>query len=354
MILRVEDCDIVVVGAGAMGSATAWWLARWGLDVVLIEQFDAGHQRGSSHGSTRIFRLAYPEPIYVDMARRTLPLWRDVEDETGIDLLVTTGGIDYGDPSSMYPIIDALISTSVPHEIVRPPEAARRWPGFVFDGPVLYQPDAGRLLADAAVRALQGLARTHGARLRFEEPVRALAPRSDNRILVTTDLEQFRANRAVVTTGAWVTELLAGLIDLPPLTVSREQVFHFASRIGDVVWPSYIHHGRTFIYGLQAPADEGIKVAEHHTGAVTTADERSFEIDEAGRQRVIRHVTTRMPGLDPTPTSAATCLYTNTPDEAFIIERHGPIVVGSPCSGHGFKFVPLIGRRLAELACARS
>jgi sarcosine oxidase len=350
----MEDCDVVVAGAGAMGSATAWWLARWGLDVVLVEQFDAGHQRGSSHGSTRIFRLAYPEPIFVDMARRTLPLWRDVEHEAGIDLLVTTGGIDYGDPSSIAPIVDALISTSVPHEVVRPLEAARRWPGFVFDGPVLYQPDAGRLLADAAVGALQGLARAQGARLRFEEPVRALAPRGDNRILVTTDVEQYRANRAVVTTGAWVTDLVAGLIDLPPLTVSREQVFHFASRISDVVWPSYIHHGGTFIYGLQAPGVEGIKVAEHHTGAVTTADERSFKIDEAGRRRVIRHVTTWMPGLDPTPTSAATCLYTNTSDQGFIIERHGPIVVGSPCSGHGFKFVPLIGRRLAELACGRT
>jgi glycine/D-amino acid oxidase-like deaminating enzyme len=127
---RVEDCDIVVVGAGAMGSSTAWWLARCGLDVVLVEQFAAGHQRGSSHGSTRVFRLAYPEPIYVDMARRTVPLWREVEDEAGVDLLVRTGGIDYGDPASVQPVVDALISTSVPHEIVRPLEAARRWPGF--------------------------------------------------------------------------------------------------------------------------------------------------------------------------------------------------------------------------------
>jgi sarcosine oxidase len=350
----VEDCDVVVVGAGAMGSATAWWLARRGLDVVLIEQFDAGHQRGSSHGSTRIFRLAYPEPIYVGMARRALPLWREVETEAGIDLLVSTGGIDYGEPSSIHPIVDSLSSMSVPHEMVPPLEAARRWPGFVFDGPVLYQPDAGRLLADAGVRALQGLARAQGARLQFQEPVHALAVRNDKRVLVTTDLEEYRARCAVVTTGAWITELLAGLIDLPPLTVTREQVFHFPSRVGDVVWPSYIHHGRTFVYGLQAPGDEGIKVAEHHTGVVTTANERSFEIDEAGRQRVIRHVTSWMPGLDPLPTSAASCLYTSSPDERFIIERHGPIVVGSPCSGHGFKFVPLIGRQLAELACDRS
>jgi sarcosine oxidase len=350
----MKDCDVVVIGGGAMGSATAWWLARWGIDVVLVEQFEAGHQLGSSHGSTRIFRLAYPEAIYVDMARQALPMWRDVEDDVGVGLLATTGGIDYGDPTSVQLIVDALTRTNVLHEIVGPREAARRWPGFVFDGPVLYQPDAGRISADTAVRALQKQAQVYGAQVHFDEPVRALIPAGDNRITVTTDVEQYRATRAVVTAGAWVSSLLTGLIDLAALTVTREQFFHFPSRIGDVVWPSYIHHSHRFIYGLQSPGDEGIKVAEHHTGAVTTANERSFEVDDAGRRRIIQHVTEWMPGLDPTPTSATTCLYTNTPDESFIIERHGPIVVGSPCSGHGFKFVPLIGRRLAELARGRS
>ena len=190
--------------------------------------------------------------------------------------------------------------------------------------------------------------------VRFEETAQELIPEAGNRIMVTTDLEQYRASTTVVTAGAWVSSLVAGLIDLPPLSVTREQAFHFPSRIDRIAWPCYIRHGPTFIYGLAGTGDEGIKVAEHHTGALTTADERSFEIDEAGRQRVIRHVSERMPGLDPTPTSATTCLYTNSPDESFIIERHGPIVVGSACSGHGFKFVPLVGRQLAELAGGHS
>ena len=346
----MKDCDVVVVGGGVMGSATAWWLARWGIDVVLVEQFEAGHQLGSSHGSTRIFRLAYPETKYVDMALRALSLWHELEADAGIELLTTTGGIDFGDLASVKSIGDALVHTGVPLEIVGPVEAARRWLGFAFDGPVVYQPDAGRLSADAAVRALQERAQKKGARVQFEEPVRTLIPQADNRILVTTDAEQYRATRAVVTAGAWVNDLLAGLVDLPPLTVTREQVFHFPSRIDDAVWPSFIHHSHTFIYGLQGPGDEGIKVAEHHTGALTTAHDRSFEIDEAGLRRVIQHAATWMPGLDPAPTSATTCLYTNTPDESFVIERHGPIVVGLACSGHGFKFAPLIGRRLAELA----
>jgi sarcosine oxidase len=349
----VIDCRVIVVGAGAMGSATAWWLARWGTDVVVLEQFEAGHHRGSSHGSTRIFRLAYPDPIYIDMARRALSLWREAEEEAGTEFLATAGGIDYGDPSPVRSIVDALAHTGVRHEVVGPLEACARWPGFAFDGPVVYQPDAGRLWADVAVAALRERAEMHGARVHFEEPVRALKPLDDDRVVVTTDAQQYRAKTAVVTAGAWIGSLLWGLVDLPSLTVTREQVFHFPCRIEGAQWPTYIHHSDTFIYGLQGPGEEGVKVAEHHTGAVTTADERSFEIDERGRQRVIGHVSRWMPGLDPAPTSATTCLYTNSPDESFIIERHGPIVVGSACSGHGFKFAPLVGRQLAELATGR-
>lgn len=239
------------------------------------------------------------------------------------------------------------------HEVIDRSEATGRWPGFAFDGPVLYQPDVGRLWADEAVRALHRQVGIYGAAGRFEEPVRTVAPLGDDQVLVTTDADEYRGRVAVVTAGAWVATLLAGVVELPPLTVTREQVFHFPTRLdGDPAWPSYIHHSSSFIYGLQGRGDEGVKVAEHHRGATTTADGRSFEIDQAGRQRVIDHVRTHMPGLDPTPTSAMTCLYTTTADESFVIERHGPIVVGSPCSGHGFKFAPLVGRRLAHLAMA--
>jgi sarcosine oxidase len=345
-------CDVVVVGAGAVGSATAWWLARSGVDVVLLEQFEAGHARGSSHGSTRIFRIAYPEPTYIDMARSALPLWRELEDDAGTELLVTTGGIDYGEAESVKKIVDALVHEHARHEVLDAPRAAERWPGFTFDGPVLFQPEAGRILADRTVRALHERARAHGASVHFQERVLSLTPDAEEGIVASTQVGEYRAATAVVTAGAWLPDLLKGLVGLPPLTVTREQVFHFAPRV-QAEWPCFIHHGRAFTYGLEAPEGEGVKVAEHHTGAITTADERSFEIDEAGRRRIIGHVAAHMPGLEPTPTSATTCLYTNTPDESFILERHGPVVVGSACSGHGFKFVPLIGLRLAELAIGK-
>lgn len=351
----MEVCDVVVVGAGAVGSATAWWLARWGFDVVLLEQFEPGHQRGSSHGSSRIFRIAYPDPVFITRARQALPLWRELEDDAGVTLLETTGGIDFGQPASLQRILDAVAGEGIDHQIVDPIEAHERWPGFAFSGAVLYQPDAGRVLADEAVRALQTRAAGHGASVRFGSAVVGLRPEGDDLVWVDTADVKYRPRRVVVTAGAWTSGLLAGIFDLPPLTVTREQVFHFPSAAAAQgwVWPSFIHHGETFVYGLQAPGSEGVKVAEHHTGAPTTADDRSYEIDPAGRQRVIEHVTRLMPGLEPAPGSAATCLYTNTADESFIIERRGPIVVGSACSGHGFKFVPLTGRRLAELAVER-
>lgn len=345
----MADCDVVVVGAGAMGSATAWWLARRGVEVTLLEQFGPGHDRGSSHGSTRIFRLSYPDERYVAMAREALTLWRELEDDAGTALLATTGGVDFGDAASLRAIAAALERAGVAHEIVGPEEGGRRWPGFAFDGPVLHQPDAGRILADATVAALQARAVAHGAAVRFDEPVHRLAPEAGDRVRIETGTGTVRARVAVVTAGAWVVDLVAGAVELPPLTVTREQVFHFPSRLpGD--WPSFIHHGGTFLYGLQAPGDEGVKVAEHHTGAPTTAAGRSFAVDEAGRGRVVADVARLLPGLAPEPTSATTCLYTNTADESFVLERQGPVVVGSPCSGHGFKFVPLIGRRLADLA----
>ena len=349
----METCDVLVVGAGAVGSATAWWLARWGLDVVLLEQFEPGHQRGSSHGSTRIFRIAYPERGYIDMARQALPLWRELEDDAGVGLLETTGGIDYGEPASLQAIIDALVDAAVDHQVLDPVEAHERWPGFAFSGPVVHQPDAGRILADEVVHVLQTRAAAYGARVQFGSPVVRLRPDGEDLVWVDTPVARYRAKRVVVAAGAWMSGVLDGVFDLPPLTVTREQVFHFPAAVGGCTWPSFIHHGGAFVYGLQAPGSEGIKVAEHHAGAATTAGERSFNVDEAGRRRVVDHVARLMPGLDPTPSSASTCLYTNTSDESFVIERRGPIVAGSACSGHGFKFVPLTGRRLAALAAAR-
>ena len=333
--------DVIVIGAGAHGAATAWHLARRGRHVVVLERFEQGHRNGSSHGGSRIFRFAYDDPRYVRLAQEALPLWRELEDDAGTTLLETTGGVDHGSPEAVDAIEAALAACGAVSERLAPADVAERWPGMRADRAALVSPDSGRALADRTVRALQDRAAAHGADVRFGEAVEAIAPPT-----VRTNVDEYRAPVVVVAAGAWTAKLLDGLVDLPPLTVTREQVFHFGGMDG---CPSFIHHTRPWRYGLETPG-QGVKVAEHHTGAMVDPDTRTFEVDPDGCRRVIEYVEEWFPGLEPEPMHAETCLYTTTPTEDFFVERTGPIVTVSACSGHGFKFTPVIGRLAADLA----
>ena len=326
-----------------MGAATAWWLARRGVDVALLEQFEPGHTRGSSHGGSRIFRLAYDHPDYVRMAQAALPLWRELEDDAGEPLLDVTGAIDHGNPTSVDAVADAMATCGAPFERLTSAAASERWPAFRFDGDVLFHPDGARCRADATVAALQRRAAAHGAELRFD--AKAVLRVLGDAVEIDAAGETWSAPVAVVTAGAWVTKLLGAAA--PPVTVTQEQVQHFAPVI-EQDWPSFIHHRDPWIYGLSTPG-QGVKVDEHHVGPVVDPDTRLPRNPDLERT-MVRYVEEWMPGLDPTPIHTAECLYTTMPDESFVLERVGPVVIGSPCSGHGFKFTPLIGQRLADLA----
>ena len=353
MTSRPGAADVVVIGAGVMGSATAWRLARRGVSVALIEQFEQGHERGSSHGGSRIFRFAYADPRYVNLAREAYDGWRELEDDAGCPILDITGGIDHGDPAELAPVIATQVAAGCAVEPLHPGEARERWPGMVFDEGVTYSPDTGRLRAAAAIAAFQERAAAAGASVTFGARVRSLD--AAMRSVALESGEEVRAERSVVVTaGAWVSKVAESTngthIALPPLRVTREQAFHFEPLDGDTTdWPSFIHYRPVAHYGLLTPG-EGVKVAEHGTGPETDPDQRSFTIDEIGRRRVRQYVERWLPGLDSRPVSGTTCLYTNTPDASFVVERTGDVVVGSPCSGHGFKFAPAIGRQLADLA----
>ena len=337
--------DAIVVGGGAMGSAASWWLARRGVETVLLERFEPGHARGSSHGGSRIFRLAYPEDDYVRMAQESLPLWRLLEEDAGTALLDTTGGLDVGPAASVEAVGAALARGGVAHEVLPPAAAAERWPAFRFEGVVLFQPDAGRCRADDTLGALHAAAARAGGGVHHETPVARIVPDADGVTVVTTDGERWRAPVAVVAAGPWAPKLVEGL---PPMVVTREQVFHFRPREAGE-WPSFILHRTPWVYGLRTPG-EGIKVAEHHVGAVVDPDARTFDVEPAYIARMVRYVEEWFPGLDPEPVTETTCLYTNTATEDFVIDRRGALVVAAGFSGHGFKFTPLIGRWLAALA----
>lgn len=354
MVGMSERVDVVVVGAGAMGSATAWWLAGRGHDVVVLEQFDRGHDRGSSHGGSRIFRLAYPDPHYVRLAREALPLWRALEDDARRPLLDVTGGVDHGTPSAVAQVAAAMEAEGVAHEWLGGEAAAERWPGMRFDRAVLFQPDAGRCRAAETVTACQDRALIDGAAMRFGVGPATVDVGPGDGVTVRAGEEEWWSRVAVVTVGAWLAPVLADLsagTAMPPLTVTLEQVQHFAPIDPTSRWPSFLHHrdGGPLVYGLETPA-EGVKVDEHHAGRVIDPTGGERRADEARRAAMADYVAAWFPGLDPTPVHTATCLYTTTPTEDFVIDRIGPIVIGSPCSGHGFKFVPLLGRMLADLA----
>jgi len=342
--------DVIVIGAGAMGSATAWWLARRGRTVVVLEQFEQGHQRGSSHGGSRIFRLAYDDVTWVRRCQEVLPLWHEAMDALGAPMLELTGGIDHGRPEGVQAVAAALSEAGAAHDWLSAEAAAERWPGMRFETPVLYQPDAGRCRADIALQAFVQGAGDAGAEVYFEQGVDELTVH-DDAVVVQTDFDEYTAPVAVVAAGAWTSSLVGELVQLPPLTITEEQTFHYLPKPDDTTaWPSYIHHLDPYRYGLETP-DEGIKVAEHHAGAVLSdPEERAYDTSYEAESRVNFYVEHWLPGLDPYAVTAATCLYTSTPDYEFFVERHGPLVVVSACSGHGFKFTPLIGRMAADLA----
>jgi sarcosine oxidase len=339
--------SVVVIGAGVTGAATAWQLARRGDRVTVFEQFEDGHTRGSSHGSSRIFRLGYPDPFWVRRCREALAEWRELEEQAGIGLVVPTGSVDHGDPASVADVVAALDEENVPTELLTPAVAADRWPGMRFDGTVVFQAGGGRIASGAARIAMIEQAQRHGAAFHFRTPVFGIEPVGD-RVRIAHLGGSDDADVVVVAAGSWVATLLAGIVELPPVRVTQESVFHFAPRETPSWWPSLIHHGDPFVYGLETPG-LGVKLAEHHTGPEVDPSTRDGVVDPGSRERIVQFVEQWMPGLVPMPVDEVTCLYTTTATEDFVIDRAGPVVVASPCSGHGFKFSPLVGRMIAEV-----
>lgn len=344
------DVDVVVVGSGVIGAATAWRLSRSGRSVVLLEQFEVGHARGSSHGASRIFRFSYDDPVYVRMAMDALPLWRELEAESGRSILTTLGGLDWGRDLDAH--TSALADCGAAFDLIDGAEASRRFPTFAPPNsePVLYQPDAGIVAADLAVRAMVQLAVDAGVELREQTPVIELGT-DRNRAEARTDGESVRARTIVVTAGAWATRLLRGVEIELPVQVSRQTVAYFRADT-EVPHPIAVDWSdSTVFYTLPSPGT-GIKVGEHRIGPAADPDELGM-VDGQRVARAETWVASRVPGAQPEAVHAETCLYTSTSDERFILAQHGPVVVGSACSGHAFKFAPLIGERLAALATGR-
>jgi len=353
-----ERADAVIIGAGLTGSAAAWALASRGRSVTVVEAFQPGHRHGSSHGSARIFRRAYPDPLYVPLTGQAQRLWRQLSDEAATELIRTTGALDFGPacvPEKMY---DILTTARVAAELIPATAAAERWPGMAFDhDPVLFHPDGGVIDPERAMTAMRALAAARGAQLHYGSPVLRVETDPAGAFVHTAE-RSWHAPVVIVAAGAWLTPLLGRQVRLPSLVVTQQEAFHFAPAepaIQADPWPAFIYHDEVAIYGLMAGRDGevpgAVKIGEHGNGTVTTGDHRDGIASPAARDRVRAFVRQRLGGLDPTPVGAVSCLYTSTASEDFILDRRGPFVVCSPCSGHGAKFAPLAGMIAADLAC---
>lgn len=346
----VEHVDVAVVGGGVMGLATARALAPQAR-VVVFERFEPRHERGASHGDERMFRYLYPDATYVQLAADSEEGWRRLEHDAGRTLLHHVGSLLHGPDADLDAAVKAAGDCGVDVERVSAASAERRWPGMRFAGDVVVQPQAGWIEAAATVQSLAVLATRAGADIRFGSQVTALQVSGDgDGVVVHLDGGTVRADVVVVAGGAWTSGLLPELA-LPPLVTTEEHVLFFEPRESPpgAGITTFLHEDEITVYGLPGPSGL-VKVGEHHNGAVVTGDERTFVTGPERVDRMERYVAEWLPGLEPTALRTSTCLYTSTATLDFVLDRVGPVVVAAGFAGHGFKFVPEIGRRLAAMA----
>jgi sarcosine oxidase len=357
---RAERVDAIVLGVGAMGSATAAFLARYGQRVLALEQFQLNHALGSSHGRSRILRTAYSEGAeYVRLAERARALWLDLEREVGVELLRPTGGLLIGPPDGRT-VGGALRSARafvLPHELLDPPQVAERYPAFrLLPGEkAFFDPSAATLFPERCLESWVKVGRGLGAEFHIGE--RVVGWSADARtVTVRTDGATYRAATLVICAGPYLPTIVPGL-DLP-LALERQVMFWYGPRperaavFRPDAMPVFLWErglGRGYYYGVPDFGD-GVKVAGHGGTPLDTMDRVERGVTPDDRAGVEPFAREALDGLGDVR-DAVTCVYTNTPDGHFLLDRHprhANVFLVSPCSGHGFKFSSAIGEAVAQ------
>ncbi len=357
----MERYDAIVIGVGAMGSAAAYHLARRGLRTLGLEQFDIPHDRGSSHGVNRIIRLAYWEhPSYVPLLRRAYELWRDLENVTGERLLIITGGIDAG-PEESPTVTGALLSCDLhhlPHEVLDASELRRRYPGYRLSEKMVavYQPDGGFVLSERAIVAHVMAAQAEGAEIRAREPVLDWEAHGDG-VRVRTARGSYAAGRLVITAGPWAGKLIPAIADH---AVAERQVLLWAQPLR----PELFRLGAFPVFNMEAPEGHfygfpvygipGFKFGKyHHRRERTDPDRLDREIYPEDEEVLREGIRRYFPDADGPTMALKTCMFTNSPDEHFLLgtlPEYPNVCLAAGFSGHGYKFASVIGEIMADLA----
>ena len=342
-----------------MGSAALCQLARRGVSAVGFEQFEIGHDRGSSHGATRMIRLAHFErPSYVPLMRRAYALWHELEGIVQQKLLHITGIAEIGTPTGdVVRGTRAGANADLPCEVLDAASLMRRYPAFEIPESfvAIFQPDGGFIEASKALAANIAVAKEHGAGVRTGEKVVAVEPAGAG-VRIVTDGGTIVADFAILAAGPWLSGLFPEL--RLPLTVTRQVVGWFELQQPELFaadrFPAFMFESEFGQhYGFPAYGDKGIKFAKHHhLGEVVQADGYERTVSAQDEAAIRAPLAQYLPAANGPLRTAETCLYTMTPDGTFIIDRmpgYQHIVIASPCSGHGFKFAPVVGEILADL-----
>lgn len=332
-----------------MGSSAAYELARRGHPVTVLEQHDRLHHHGSSHGTSRIVRVVYDDPFYVRLALTARPLWDELQEVTDAEVFRVTGGVDHGPRELLEPFAAALDEVGVAYEWLSPAEASERWPGLRLDEAVLFQPDGGVAHPDNTLTTLQQLAESHGAVWHTHTRVTAITE-SPEGVTVTAGERTFAADQVVLAAGVW-SHLLA---EVPVDVATQVQPAHFVATDPATPWPTFIHrrsdeHGTAIPEAFGLPSPDGVKIGFHGGGRIVDPDDRDFiaVADEVDDLRA--YAAAWVPGVDPSSLDTDTCLYGGLAEDDFLIDRLGRLTIAAGFSGHGFKFVPLVGRMVADL-----
>lgn len=350
--------DAIVVGCGVMGASVTYNLAKKGLRVLNIERYGVNHGHGSSHGRTRIIRLAYYEdPRYVPLLRRAFDSWREVESKAGKKLLRMTGGLMIGKRHGglIEGVLKSAEAYDIPHELLTAGEVRERFEAFAprDEYSAVYEPEAGVLAAEESVRAFVGLGSEAGGEFRFSEEVKGWRSETEG-VEVETQFGRQVASKLVVCAGAWNGSLLK---DLVPLRCERQVPLWFSSEGAERFSPSKMpvfimeEEQGVFYYGLP-DVGHGVKVARSHGGEISEPEKVRREVTEDDVAPVRSFISRSLNGLGGQPIGSTTCLYSNTPDLNFAVGPHPDdprVVVVSACSGHGFKFASVLGEVVSDM-----
>lgn len=351
----MADYDVIVVGAGLTGSFAARSLAATGRAVLVLEARERGHADGSSHGSSRIFRSAHPDPLWAEMSAQALRGWRELDDDPQAPLLTLTGGLDFGIDREPEKLFEAVRANGVDCELLEPEEAHERYPGLTFPTRVVHHELAGWLDPERAMDRALAAAAGHGAEIRFQTPVRRIT-RMNGSFSVDTESTTDTSRHVVVAAGPWLPGLLDGAVGerpLPRLDVTEQNVFHFPLRSPEASWPVLVCKHENQFFGLPSGRDSGgvpaLKIGRHDRGPIADPDSRAKSIDPTTRALVTSFAEVCVPGIDPTPLREDACLYTRTANDDFVLDDVDGLIIASPCSGQGAKFAPAIGEEISDL-----